>query len=206
MKKADKLFWLLLLVIVLLLLCGCRTSRKVERVSTVERVGERVFTADSLAHRARSERRDSVSERVVRADSVVVVLQDSVRECLVVDTAGNILGRDIWHTTNRFRDSFHFGNTHSSAVLSRSATDSIAHAVSVVSHKDSTLLKDSCKMTENREVQPKAVAKAKKAVTHVRNGIRTVLAIVGGIVALLVIIAVVVYRKWGIKLWRLPPE
>lgn len=202
MKNVTRGVCLFLFVVVALLLAsGCKSHRVVEQTNVVDRVGQRVFVADTLASKAWVDLRDSLSLSVVCLDSIVEQVFDSVREVFTVDTAGRVIGHDVWHNTNRQRDHYHFADA-SKMISSRSVSkDSVTNNGKIFISRDSTYLRDSAKITgiTVNESKPNAI---RQAVTKVGSGINTIFCVIGVIVFLLVVVAVLLYKKFGIKIWK----
>lgn len=196
----KKVCFTLLLVVAALAMAGCRSTKHVEQTSVVDRVGRQVFAADTLSRKAQSEKVDSFRLSVVRLDSVVESVQDSVREKIIVDTNGNVVSRDVWHQTNRNRDHYHFADRGQSAKSTSNNRDSTYRASALVAKKDSTLLKDSSKITEishsdvGTTVAKKAAGGVKAAATKVGNFVRDL--IVGLAIFIILIVAIYFLLRW----------
>lgn len=196
----KKVCFALLVVVAALVLAGCKSSKHVEQTTVVDRVGRQVFAADTLSRKAQSEKTDSFRLSVVRLDSVVESVQDSVRETITLDANGKVVKRDVWHQTNRNRDHYHFADRGQSARSTSNNRDSTYRASALVAKKDSTLLRDSAKITEiprpdvGTTVAKKAAGGVKAAATKARNFVRDL--IVGLAIFIILIVAIYFLLRW----------
>lgn len=195
MKNVAKISCLFLFVVMAVVLASsCASRRVVEQTNVVDRVGERVASADTVVSKARQDRHDSVAVAVVKSDSVVEQIADSVREVFTVDTAGNVIGHEVYHSTTRNRDHYHFADTKTASVSNTHKEDSVRTASNIATSRDSSLIIGTAKITEIHENEANPI---KRKFTQVGNAILKVV----GMVALLLLFVLVV-AAWFYKSFK----